>query len=132
MILKSLFFLALMALLCWQPVFAREALYKEINISDAAQLAKSKPGSLVIVDVRTPAEYAEGHLPGAKNIDFFGPRFEDEISKLPKDKPVLVYCRSGKRAAGAAEMMTGMGMDKVLHMSQGYDDWRKAGYPLEK
>lgn len=64
----------------------------------------------VIVDVRTPAEYAEGHLEGAVNIDVQSPEFTDEISELDADGDYVVYCRSGNRSAQAVSQMEAEGL----------------------
>lgn len=104
---------------------------EEIKVQEAAQLIKKKPGEVSIIDVRTPAEFAGGHLAGARNMDFFGGRFDVDVMNLPKNKPVLLYCRTGRRSAGAAVQMKEEGL-KVLHMHEGIEGWQKAGLPLEK
>lgn len=67
----------------------------------------------VIVDVRTPEEYAAGHLDGAVNINLQSGAFEDEISQLPADGVYIVYCRSGNRSAQAVAIMDGLGFANV-------------------
>ncbi len=67
----------------------------------------------VIVDVRTPAEYAAGHLDGAVNIDVSAPDFRDAIAKLPVDGEYIVYCQSGKRSAKAVSIMSDSGLEKL-------------------
>lgn len=69
----------------------------------------------VIIDVRTPEEFAAGHLSGALNIDFNGEDFEAQISKLPKDGTYVLYCRSGNRAGQALTMMNGLGYASVTN-----------------
>jgi rhodanese-related sulfurtransferase len=74
-----------------------------------------------VVDVRTPAEFAEGHVAGALNVP------HDEISTRaaelgPKDAPILLYCRSGRRSAIAAEALRALGYGKVWDM-QRYETW---------
>ena len=59
----------------------------------------------VIVDVRTPAEYATGHLDGAVNIDFQSPSFDDAVADLDSDADYVVYCQSGNRSAQAVSVM---------------------------
>lgn len=103
-----------------------------ISVQDAAALLKSPPEGLIVLDVRTPREFREGHLPGARNMDFFGSRFEMETADLPKDAPLLIYCRSGKRSAAAAETLGEAGVARILHMHQGIEGWKAAGLPLEK
>lgn len=102
---------------------------EDISVKEAAKLAKDK--NVVIVDVRTPKEFASGHIAGAENIDLFGTRFEDQAGKLPKNKTILLYCRTGKRSAGAADLMKEAGL-KVKHMNDGLEGWEKAKLPVVK
>lgn len=103
-----------------------------ISVRDAAALLRNAPAGLIILDVRTPQEFREGHLAGARNVDFFGGRFEMETADLPRDATLLIYCRSGKRSAAAAETLGEAGMDRILHMYQGIEGWKDAGLPLVK
>ncbi len=65
-------------------------------------------------------------------MDFFGGRFDLDAAALPKDKPVLLYCRTGQRSAGATEALEQAGVKTILHLSQGIEAWEKAGLPLQK
>lgn len=103
-----------------------------ISVQDAAALLKNAPPSLIILDVRTPGEFREGHIPGARNMDFFGGGFELQAASLPRDAVLLVYCRSGKRSAGAAEILDEAGIRHILHMNQGFEAWKDAGLPQER
>lgn len=116
------------------PAGERRALPAAGNISvrDAAALLQNAPDGLIILDVRTPQEFREGHLAGARNVDFFGGRFEMETADLPRGATLLIYCRSGKRSAAAAETLGEAGMNRILHMYQGIEGWKDAGLPLVK
>jgi phage shock protein E len=70
--------------------------------------------SRVLIDVRTPAEHAEGHLPGSQNIDIGAPDFREQIAALPRDDAYLLYCRSGNRSAQAAAIMAELGFTDVV------------------
>lgn len=70
------------------------------------------PGT-VVLDVRTPGEYADGHLEGARNIDLQSPTFDSEIAALDPDAEYVVYCRSGSRSALAAARMADAGVVNV-------------------
>lgn len=84
----------------------------------------------VLVDVRTPEEYAEGHLPGALNIDFKSEGFLSSAeSTLGTDRPVYVYCRSGRRSAAAASQLAEKGYS-VVNLEGGIIDWEKRGFPV--
>jgi phage shock protein E len=79
-----------------------------------------------VVDVRTPEEYAAGHLPGARNIDVTASDFEQQIDGLARDDSYVVYCRTGNRSAAAVETMLEAGFDDVVN-GGGYDDLVAAG-----
>lgn len=101
-----------------------------VSVSAFANDLKTKPGQLL--DVRTAEEYAEGHLKGAINIDVQEPDFQAEVSdRLEKDKPVYVYCRSGKRSLLAGEMLAKDGYN-VIDLDGGILGWEKAGLPIVK
>jgi thioredoxin 1 len=84
-----------------------------------------------VIDVRTPDEFANGHLKNAKNIDWNGTYFENGIARLEKDEPVFVYCLSGGRSHAAAEKMRGMGFKQVYELDGGIMKWRAANLPEE-
>lgn len=92
---------------------------------------KPKPG-VTLLDVRTPGEVAEGHLPGATVIDISDPAFATKAAALPKDKPVYVYCRSGARSARAAGQLATMGFPAVYNLSGGIMGWTRAGLPTAR
>jgi len=77
----------------------------------------------VLVDVRTPEEFAKGHLDGAININFKKRTFPSYISAISKDKPVLIYCRSGNRSGKAAFIMQALGFNDVYDLTPGYKGW---------
>jgi phage shock protein E len=87
-------------------------------LSGCATAPESPAGAAVdpgatVVDVRTPAEYASGHLAGARNIDLQSPSFAAEVGRLDRAGAYVVYCRSGNRSAQAAQLMTAMGFTDV-------------------
>lgn len=85
----------------------------------------------VLLDVRTPEEYAAGHLAGATLIDYQSPEFEQKISELPRDKTYLVYCRSGRRSKGACEQMQQLGFPNLVDLQGGIHAWQAAGQPTQ-
>ena len=87
---------------------------------------------LVVLDIRTPEEFRDGHLPGARNLDFFAPDFRQRLEALARgDAPVLLYCRSGNRSGQAMRLLRQWGRDDVLHLAGGFRAWRAAGLPEE-
>lgn len=86
----------------------------------------------IILDVRTPNEYAEGHLEEARQLDFLNPEaFDTGIKQLDKAHAYYVYCRSGRRSHGACEKMQKLGL-KVFDMEGGILNWMKQGMPITK
>lgn len=83
-----------------------------------------------LVDVRTPGEFENGHLAGAKNIDFNSGNFDEESNALDKAKPVFVYCQRGGRSADAATVLRDKGFKEVYEMDGGLIAWNNAGLPL--
>jgi rhodanese-related sulfurtransferase len=76
-----------------------------------------------IIDVRTPNEFDQGHIEGAKNIDYFSKSFKSELEKLDKSVPVYVYCRSGGRSAKAMQIMKEIGFVSVYNLQGGFLAW---------
>ena len=100
--------------------------YKDLS-ADAFETMLSEDGTAQLVDVRTPEEYAAGHIPGAINIDWFADDFIDKAkASLTTDRPVMVYCRSGKRSAKAAWKLDGNEF-RTYNLLGGYLGWTEAG-----
>jgi thioredoxin 1 len=86
----------------------------------------------VIVDVRTPEEFSNGHLPNAKNFDWQGAQFDEQVSLLDMSKPVFIYCHSGKRSSAAASRMRTKGFKEVYELEGGITKWEAAHFPVTK
>jgi rhodanese-related sulfurtransferase len=86
--------------------------------------------SVVVLDVRTPAEFMSGHLANAINIDIEGMQFNSEVAKLDKSKIYAVYCRSGRRSAIATDEMSKLGFKTLLNLEGGTGAWSAAGQTL--
>ncbi len=89
-------------------------------------------GEVVVIDVRTPAEYAEGHIAGARNIDIYDDSFADVVEGLPNDETYIVVCRSGGRSTQACLAMHELGISGVINLEGGMMAWSRAGLPMEK
>ncbi len=85
----------------------------------------------VIIDVRTPEEFSEGHIEGAINIDCTSETFSDELNKLDRDKIYLIYnyCACGGLGWNAVRTMEELGFKKVCNMWGGIQQWREEGLP---
>jgi rhodanese-related sulfurtransferase len=112
---------------------AQTAQKDSINVVSIEQFEKmTTKKKNMLVDVRTPEEVSEGHLPGALNINFLGENFSQEIETLNKNKTYLLYCRSGSRTRKAADQMQKAGFKKVYMLEGGITAWNEAGKPVEK
>lgn len=78
---------------------------------------------IILLDVRTPDEVANGKINDALNLDWYEDSFKSSVEKLDKSKPVVVYCMSGKRSAAASEYLLNAGFEKVYDLDGGYLSW---------
>lgn len=90
------------------------------------QSAMTAPNT-VVLDVRTPSEFASGHLPNAMNIDVEAGDFGQQIANLDKSKTYAVYCHSGRRSGIALDQMMGAGFGSVYDLAGGIAAWQSAG-----
>ncbi len=106
----------------------------ELSPAQARQLLQehAQDANFVVLDVRTPGEFAAGHLNKAQNIDVSMPDFSSRLNELDKTKSYLVYCRTGNRSRHALQAMDATGFGRVYHLSNGVRGWQSAGYALEK
>jgi len=100
-----------------------------VSASEGADIQENAPDGLVILDVRTPDEFAEAHLEGAVMIDFYREDFADQIAKLDPDVPYLLYCRSGNRSGQTALIMQDLGFGNVADIDGGILAWQQANLP---
>ena len=105
----------------------------DIRALPAAQAAArlEVPG-VVVLDVRTPGEYVQAHLPGAINIDFYGPTLRSELEELDRDAPVLLYCRSGQRSGNLHPLLAELGFRDVVDVRGGIIEWVNAELPVNR
>lgn len=101
-----------------------------LNLSTQEFASSIKNSEVVILDVRTPGEFASGHIQGAINIDVEGPDFQSQIATLDKSKEYAIYCRSGRRSIVAADLMSDKGFTKLSNLESGIISWQGSGYPL--
>jgi phage shock protein E len=113
------------------PVTVESKKFKDVDVAqfDALRLQKEK---VVLLDVRTPEEYAAGHIPGSVLLDFRSPKFADELAKLPREKQYLVHCAVGGRSAKACDQMSRIGFTNVVNLKGGFKAWQAEGKPVEK
>ncbi len=131
--MKIKLFLLFALLIINRVSFAQVTEKDSIQVISIAQFEKmSSKKKNMVIDVRTPEEVAEGHLPGALTFNFLGGNFGEEIQKLNKKKTYLLYCRSGNRTRKAADLMQKSGFKHVYMLEGGITAWKEAGKPMVK
>jgi len=104
--------------------------HKSVGVDEFEKLTKQP--NAVILDVRTPAEYATGHLKDAVLIDLNSKDFDQKIKALDKDKTYLVHCAVGMRGEKACKRLDTFDFPKVYNLEGGIKAWKNAGKPIEK
>ena len=118
-------FLAVVAAIAFTGCSAGASAGEKLDV--ATFLAKASSPGVVVIDVRTPDEFAAGHLAGAVNIDVEGPDFDARIAALDTGVTYAVYCRSGRRSAIAAQRMADAGFASVYDLQGGIADLAAGG-----
>ena len=105
----------------------------EIGVDEAAKWLADNPQVQVLENVRRPEEFKAGHLKAAILVTWGEEDFEKQsLEKLSKDKPVLVYCRSGRRSTEASEALTGLGFKQLRNLEGGITAWQESGKEVAK
>ncbi len=100
---------------------------REVTVDQLA--AASDQETAVVIDVREPGEYREGHLPAARNVPMS--QFTNRLHEIERDKPVYVVCASGNRSAVVADFLTSSGIE-AINVAGGTAAWVRSGRPIEK
>lgn len=125
--LSTIAFAMLMFNSCNSNSQSDEAAAAVKNIQQAEYEKLEAQENVVVIDVRTPGEIAEGKIKGADLfIDYRGDNFDTEIAKLDKEKEYIIYCRSGGRSASAANEMIKKGFKHVYNLEGGIMNWKGA------
>ena len=101
-----------------------------VDVERARQLIAEK--KVIVLDIRTPQEFAAGHIAGATNIDFRASNFEKSIAALDNKKPYLLHCASGNRSTQALPVFEKLDFKSVYHLDGGIKAWEKAKLPVDK
>lgn len=122
--------LLLTSLFCLLPLSAWADYQGELTQDQAWEKISAK--SITVIDVRTPEEFATGHVPGAINIphDLIANRLTD--IPVAKDQPILLYCRSGRRSEMAEVALTAAGYSALYHLQGDMMGWADNNRPMEK
>lgn len=105
-----------------------KANFPNISVQEAKAMVDS--GDVFILDVRTQEEYDAGHISGSTLIpvEVIGTR----LNEIPKDRKILVYCRSGRRSIEASKILVNNGFEEIYNMNGGIDDWIRSGFEVVK
>jgi Rhodanese-related sulfurtransferase len=126
--MKTIYMTMIAAMLSIFGCSVGDGSFKSIGVDEFAKTISDT--TVTRLDVRTPSEYAVGHIEGSVNIDVLQESFESiALDKLPKDRTVALYCRSGNRSKTAARILTKDGF-KVVELAVGYNGWTAAGKPV--
>ena len=102
-----------------------------IRHADPAAAQKLLADSKVrVLDIRTPAEFAAGHIQGAKLVDFNASDFKAKLGELDRNQPYLLHCASGRRSTKALETFKALGFQEIIHLDGGFNAWKAAGKPV--
>lgn len=105
--------------------------YETVKVAElAAASANATAPNMVVLDVREPYEFAEGHVPGAILLPLSS--LEQRIDEVPEGDPIYVICRSGNRSQEASEILVENGVKNVVNVDGGMLAWQAAGYPVER
>ena len=104
---------------------------KDVSVAEFHKLMASMHDALLL-DVRTPEEWDEGHLEGAAHHDYWGDEaaFEQAMNRIPRDRPVLVYCAGGGRSGLTTKELNTDGHQEVYNLEDGITGWKREGMPV--
>ncbi|NWK55024.1 rhodanese-like domain-containing protein [Verrucomicrobiaceae bacterium N1E253] len=108
----------------------RGAEVQHVDVLEAAKLIDPSK-EITVIDVRTPDEFVSGAIEGARNLDVQSASFKQQVEALDREKPYLIYCRSGNRSSRALTVFQEAGFTHLYHLEGGIKAWNKAGLPLK-
>lgn len=109
-----------------------EQTIKNIQAKEAFGLIQKNKDNqrFVVLDVRTPGEFSDGHIENAIMVDYNSATFKEELEKLDKSKTYLMHCRSGARSSKALIIMEELDFLKIYHMTDGMNGWKAGEFPV--
>jgi len=107
---------------------------EDITLQESVTLIEENQDNpdFMIIDVRTPEEFAEGYIENAINLDYHSETFRDVLNCLDRDKTYLVYCKAGVRSRKALDIMAELNFSEAYNMMGGMDQWEAEGLPVIK
>lgn len=128
--MKTLLFF-LLSVFASAPASEPASVVKDVTPKEALHIMVGK-APVFVLDVRTPDEFAQGHMPGAVNVDFMGDDFGKLVSALKSGGRVIVHCASGNRSSQAIPKIAALKkFDVIYHLKAGFSGWKAAGLPVE-
>jgi rhodanese-related sulfurtransferase len=111
------------------PAAEQSTIVEEITPEEALLLIHGNPDNpdFIILDVRTPEEFAAGHIENAVNLNYLAETFNEAVSLMDKTKSYMVYCLRGNRSGSATDMMAMLHFEEVFNMLGGIEAWQAAG-----
>ena len=110
---------------------SRKRNVKDVTPDEVEKLLAKDPKPIVL-DVRTPEEFADGHIAGATNVDAHDPDFAKKVAQLDQKRPVIVHCAAGGRSGRMLPTVSAQKFPEIYHMNKGFSAWSAAGKPVEK
>ena len=105
--------------------------YKDLSVEEFRDRLSKGGESVQLLDVRTPQEFAEGHIPGAINIDWLADGFIEAVqASIAPEQEILIYCRRGRRSAKAADTLNALGYKRIFNLKEGFNAWKNANLPV--
>ena len=107
----------------------------DLDPAGADKILAEGEGDVVVLDVRTPQEVAEGHIKNSININIHDEDFVEQVKKLDPAKTYLVHCASGSatgRSRKSVDVLLSLGAEKIYHLNGGFRAWEKEGKPVER
>ncbi|ETN96704.1 rhodanese-like domain-containing protein [Zhouia amylolytica] len=115
---------------CGFILFSNQA-NAQVKTKPIEEYKLKKADKFPLIDVRTPDEYREGHLPNAENVNVLDEAFVEKIQAYNKRKRIYLYCRSGGRSLRASKILDSLGFKKVINLDGGFNAWSEAGKKIE-
>jgi rhodanese-related sulfurtransferase len=103
-----------------------------IDLDAAAFAELITTPDVILLDVRTPEEFLESHIPGSLNIDFYGEDFLPDLAALDRSKRYAIYCRSGKRSGDSCQIMAEFGFNDLYNLRGGIIEWVESNMQVTK
>ncbi|MGB2580827.1 MAG: rhodanese-like domain-containing protein [Minisyncoccia bacterium] len=101
------------------------------NFSPNEAMKHIEDGNVVVIDVRTPAEFESGHIGGALNINIGSMSFADKLNELDKNEKYIINCQMGGRSARATALMLELGFKNVANLEGGITAWKGGGFSVK-